>query len=338
MAKRVTSIATPVAHLVGPGKIKIVNGRLAFSTGNGSPTRLDPARLQHLICYGDVGITDEAMTMLFRHGVQTAWMSRQGHQCRGRLVRADASTTRLRIAQHHALGQAAHRLEIAREWVARKVSSQIEAAAHYRRHGKPHAIKLPALQAALDQCRLAETIETLRGVEGSSSLAWFKMFGKLIKPPFQFRQRTRRPPTDPVNALLSLGYTFLVTRAGSLCEARGLETALGALHEYRPGRPSLACDLIEPLRVPLVDRWVIALCNNRRLDPDDFESAQTGGVKLKKPRFGAALADFEEHWHQQTGDRRLEAQIEYFVGAVRRLGHPSWLSEGPDEDVAEKIV
>lgn len=326
MPSRTTSLATPVAHLVGPGKIKILNGRLAYSTGDGTPARLDPTQLEYLFCYGDVGITDEAMTMLLRHGIQTAWMTRQGHRCRGRLVRADASTTRLRIAQHQALSHPANRLIIAREWVARKITSQIQAASHYQRHGKQRAINLRSLQTSLDLCQQAATMEVLRGVEGSASAAWFRMFGKLIRPPFLFSQRTRRPPTDPVNALLSLGYTFLVTRAGSLCEARGLESALGALHEYRSGRPSLACDLIEPLRVPLVDRWVIGLCNRQRLTPDDFEPAETGGMRLNRPSFPKVLASFEEHY-QQHGTRQMDAQIEVFIATVRRLGHPSWLSE-----------
>ena len=80
--------------------------------------------------------------------------------------------------------------------------------------------------------------------------------GQLLRPPWRFVQRVRRPPTDPVNALLSLGYTWVLTRTVARCEAAGLEVNLGGLHDYRPGRPSLACDLMEPLRVPAVDRWV----------------------------------------------------------------------------------
>ena len=107
--------------------------------------------------------------------------------------------------------------------------------------------------------------ECLARDRGRSLCPWFEFFGKLLLPPWQLSRRVRRPPTDPVNALLSLGYTLLLQRTLAACEAVGLDAALGSLHEYHPGRPSLACDLMEPLRVPAVDRWVIALCNQHRI-------------------------------------------------------------------------
>src|SRR4051812_42454448 len=125
MPRRTVSIVTPLAHLVGPGKLKVINGRLAFSTGAGTPTRLDPAALHTLLCYGDVGISDEAIQMLFQHQVEVAWLTPAGQRCRGRLVRSDPSTTSLRILQHQVFLSEPCRCAIAREIVTAKIESQV---------------------------------------------------------------------------------------------------------------------------------------------------------------------------------------------------------------------
>src|SRR5258707_9820404 len=108
MARRTTSVITPVAHLVGPGKLKVINSRLAFTTGEGTPVRLDPEALRTVLCYGDVGVTDEAFQVLFKHEVEVAWLTASGHHCRGRLVRSDPSTTALRLLQHQVLHDESH--------------------------------------------------------------------------------------------------------------------------------------------------------------------------------------------------------------------------------------
>lgn len=319
MARRVTSIATPFAHLVGPGKIKIINGRLAFSTGDGTPTRLDPTALRTLLCYGHVGVSDDAMSLLLQHDVQVAWLTPAGHRCHGRLVRASRSTTALRIAQHQVLLVEEQKLELARDVVACKIESQIAATRHYQRQS--HDSAGPALRQMhemLDKCRASDNLDALRGIEGATSAAWFVLFGNLILPPFRFTQRVRRPPTDPVNALLSLGYTWLLTRTVARCEAVGLEVALGALHEYRPGRPSLACDLIEPMRVPVVDRWVLTLCNQKHVAPDSFV-AENGGIRLQRDVFPRILASWEEHWSNGGHESSLDLAIQQLASKFRRL-------------------
>lgn len=318
--RRVTNVATPVAHLVGPGKLKVVNGKLAYSTEGDPPLRLDPEALTTVLCYGPVGVTDEAMQMLFRHGVEVAFLTAGGTICRGRLVRSDPSTTALRMVQHQVLSREECQRELARWIVANKIESQVHAARHYQRQGSTAARPvLHQLQEATEACRNATTVEQLRGVEGSSSAAWFGLLGQLLNPPWVFNQRTRRPPTDPVNALLSLGYTWLLTRTVARCEATGLEVNLGALHEFRPGRPSLACDLIEPLRVPAVDRWVVAQLNQGLVTPDDFRS-ENGGIYLQPASFARMLHRWETHWLTEHQEQSLEAMLACVVQQLRQWG------------------
>src|SRR5437870_4166454 len=120
--RRVTSVETPLAHLVGPGKLKVVNGQLAYSTGEGTPLRLDPQALRAVYCYGAVSISDEALRLVLEHDVQLAFLSAQGMRCRGRLVRDDSSKTTLRLLQHGAFANPAAQ----RDWAARVVEAKIE--------------------------------------------------------------------------------------------------------------------------------------------------------------------------------------------------------------------
>lgn len=314
MAKREMSIATPLAHLVGPGKLKVINSQLAYINSKGDSMRLDPRALSTLLCYGQVGITDQAFQLLFQHEVEVAWMTPAGTRCRGRLVKSEPSTTALRIAQHQILSQPQHRLVLASQIVQGKIASQLEALRHYQRHGQSEAASVrSSLQEAETNCKAVENVEQLRGLEGSTSAVWFRFFGGLLKEPWEFNQRLRRPPPDPINAMLSLGYTWLLTRVIARCEALGLEVQLGALHEYRPGRPSLACDIMEPLRVPAVDRWLLPLCNRLTIQPEDFVQEEKG-IRLKSQIFGRMLHSWEQHWL----DKGLETSLQDWLNVVIR--------------------
>jgi CRISPR/Cas system-associated endonuclease Cas1 len=157
--RRVTHVATPIAHLVGPGKLAVVNGQLAYKTreeGTG-PLRLDPATLQAVYCYGAVGVTDEAFAVLFANDVQVAWLTAAGTRCKGRLVSHDSSRTGLRQLQHAALAAGGRAREWAEAIVVGKIDSQRQAARHYQRKGVQAAG--PVLE------RLAELRDRCAGVE-----------------------------------------------------------------------------------------------------------------------------------------------------------------------------
>lgn len=320
--KRVTSVATPVAHLVGPGKIKVVNQQLAFSCPGQGAIRLDPRTLKTICCYGNVTISDEAFRLIFRHGIAVAWLTPSGNRCHGRLVGCDPASASLRSLQHRALAQDQPALLWARYIVFAKIRSQIDAARRFQRNGCANAAQIiSTLEPLLRQSASASSLDQVRGLEGAASAAWFRYLSTLFRPPWVFTQRLRRPPPDPVNALLSLGYTWITTRATAKSEAYGLEVYLGGLHDFRPGRPSLACDLVEPLRVPAVDRWVIALCNQNRVTPADFVS-ENGGVRLRPDVFGRVLSSWESHWVAGKHEKTLDALLTDFVNLVRHGRDP----------------
>lgn len=316
MVRQLTSVATPIAHLVGPGQVKIINERLAFSAHGARTVRLDPDALRAILCYGRVGVTDSALRVMLSNDINIAFMTRAGDHCRGRMVRADRSASLTRLAQASLLPHPSAVRDLARDVVAARIDSQFSATRHYQRHGADLTADLRELRALRAHLQAAESLNTLRGIEGSCSAIWFRVLGRLLQPPWQFSRRVRRPPTDPVNALLSLGYTWLLARVVARCDAAGLEVALGALHAFRPGRPSLACDLMEPLRVPAVDRWVIAQCNQTRVKLVDFE--QRGeATRLTRAAFPRILASWESNWARRDLRAALDAEVDRFTRRVR---------------------
>ncbi|GBD36825.1 CRISPR-associated endonuclease Cas1 1 [bacterium HR36] len=317
MTKRITYIQTPTAYVVGPGKLKVINGRLAFTTGNGAPIRLDLDALRSIYCYGPVGVTDEAMQLLLQHRIDVVWLTPAGNHCLGGLMRLDSSTVSLRVLQHRVLAHPPARLELARAIVAAKIDSQLKAARHYQRQGLAIAGKfLDQFQTILQTLPSVHSLDSLRGFEGQASALWYELFAQLLVPPWSFSGRQRRPPTDPVNALLSLGYTMLFCRAQAAAAARGFEVALGALHDFRPGRPSFACDLVEPFRVPAVDRWVITLCNQHRVQPHHFQHTPQG-VRLIPEIFPRIIGSWDQHYRSANLQRSLEKCIDECVSIMK---------------------
>lgn len=141
------------------------------------------------------------------------------------------------------------------------------------------------------------TSEAMRGSEGEAANVYFSVFDNLIRVPeadMRWRGRSRRPPLDPVNALLSFLYTLLTHDCRSACESVGLDPAVGFLHRDRPGRPSLALDLMEELRPVLADRLAVSLINRRQLTSKDFDKRDGGAVLLGEDGRKCVLAAWQE--------------------------------------------
>lgn len=154
--------------------------------------------------------------------------------------------------------------------------------------------------------------EVMRGSEGEAANVYFSVFDHLLRipePDLRWKGRSRRPPLDPVNALLSFLYTLLTHDCRSACEGVGLDPAVGFLHRDRPGRPSLALDLMEELRPVLVDRLAISLINRRQLTSNDFEAREGGAVLLNENGRKSALTAWQERKKEERMHPFLEERI-----------------------------
>ena len=158
-------------------------------------------------------------------------------------------------------------------------------------------------------------LEALRGAEGEAAALYFSVFGHLVRhedPACSWSGRSRRPPLDAVNALLSFFYTLLTHDCRSAAEAVGLDPAVGFLHRDRPGRPSLALDLMEELRPIFADRLALSMINRRQLSPGDFERCEGGAVTLTDDARKRVLGAWQE--------RKREERLHSFLGEKAPLG------------------
>src|SRR5690625_490240 len=252
----------------------------------------------------------------------------------------------LRRAQHEATCRPDAALPVARALVAAKIANQ---RAVLRRHMRDYPAA-PGAEIVDDaQRRLATAarlslaapdLDILRGHEGEAGNAYWRAFAHLIRvddPAFAFEGRNRRPPRDAVNAVLSFLYVLVMLDARAACETHGLDPQMGFLHRDRPGRMSLALDLMEELRAPLADRVCLSLVNRRQLRPRDFRIEETGAVLLSDDGRKTVLTAFQDRkrvelQHGWLGERLalgLVVQVQAQLLARHLRGdidhYPAWV-------------
>ena len=244
--------------------------------------------LSGIISFGYAGASPALMGGCARRGVSLSFCTPTGRFL-ARSVGEENGNVLLRRMQYRAADDPAHSCRIARNMIFGKLHN---ARWSIERTKRDHALRvdIERLQASIDQIKalypvVAEEIsmESLRGSEGVGAKAYFDVFDKMIlqnKADFYFRARSRRPPLDNVNALLSFAYSLLANDCAAALEAVGLDAYVGFLHRDLPGRTSLALDLMEELRPCLADRFVLSLINNRVLQAGDFEHTDSGAVLL----------------------------------------------------------
>jgi CRISPR-associated protein Cas1 len=233
--------------------------------------RFDPRQVDSLLLEGAVSLSVEARRLLLRAGVELAFCDARGRFL-GRLCPAVNRGATLRVAQAGVAADPVRRLHLARQIVVGKLTNQRVSVARIARGSPSEAADdaLVRLRAAVRRAAEAPDLDSLRGVEGAAARAVFGVFGLGLKhPAFTFTRRSRRPPRDPVNAVLSYAYTLLTVEIDHAARAAGLDPGVGLLHETGRGRPACALDLCEEWR-PLVDGFVLALFNRRQLQPADF--------------------------------------------------------------------
>lgn len=237
-------------------------------------------KIDQVVVQGDVTLTAPALHALLEARVEISFLTHFG-QFRGRLSPDPSKNAILRVEQHRAHHDPEKRLGLARQFVRGKLANMRTMLLRQNRkllepNVQQGAERLKAAVASLDQ---ANTVASLVGMEGAGSACYFGLFARLLRDDLGFRRRVRRPPTDPVNALLSYGYTILANHCASAVNTVGMDPFVGYLHVSEYGRPALALDLMEEFRPLVVDSVVLSLINNRELGPADF-TEELGTVRL----------------------------------------------------------
>ncbi len=270
------------------------NGRIKRKT----LAELQPHRVDAIGMIGRAHMTTDATHLCLEKGIAVSWFS-AGGRLRGRLVPPGSKTAEARLAQYGLTRTPDAALELCRTFISTKLrnGAAVLSALRGNRPGRPslgEAIR--SLRKSADRSGRAGAAETLLGLEGDGAKTYFAALGGCFTSDITFSARVRRPPPDPANALLSFGYVLLANRLAGLLEAKGLDPYVGFLHAVRSGRPSLALDLIEELRHPIVDRFVLRICNRRQIRPDHFEPdpKRPGGINLNREALGIFFTAWEK--------------------------------------------
>ncbi|MCA9055412.1 MAG: type I-C CRISPR-associated endonuclease Cas1 [Planctomycetaceae bacterium] len=258
--------------------------------------------LDSVVCFGRIGCSPQLMGACAEAGVSISFLSESG-RFRAAVHGYAPGNVLLRREQYRQADSEIDACEIARVIVLAKIANcrtvLLRAARDTGDQSRADALQTTAtrLSASVPGIQRAASLEQLRGLEGEAAVSYFSAFNHLIagdEPAFRFERRTRRPPLDPLNCLLSFVYTLLMHDVRSACEATGLDAAVGYLHRDRPGRPGLALDLMEEFRPWLADRLVLSLLNRRQVSPGGFQTLETGAVLMDEATRKTVLVAWQE--------------------------------------------
>lgn len=237
----------------------------------------------HIFCFGNVLVSPFLMGFCGENNVNLAFFTESGRFL-GRLQGRQSGNVLLRRAQYRISEQ--NPVPIARHIIAAKIqASKRVLQRRIRNHGEHPDIEnaIYALNSSLRHLQTAESVELIRGIEGDAAARYFGVFQYLIRKRsgFSFDGRSRRPPRDGINALLSFLYSILGRDISGALQGVGLDPQIGFLHADRPGRDSLAQDLLEEFRAWWVDRMVLSLINLGQIKPTDFTVEASGAVNMR---------------------------------------------------------
>jgi len=268
-------------------------------------------KLSAIVVFGDTMISPALLHRCADDHRSVVFLDAQG-RFKARLEGPTGGNVLLRRAQHLALSDETRRTTIARNILAGKLRNSRQLVLRSARESADWSDRAElqdtarALDAVLGRLPGREHVDLLRGDEGEAGRLYFSSFDRMVRSDretFRFVRRTRRPPRDPLNAVLSFLYTLLRGDCTAALEGVGLDPQVGYLHSLRPGRPALALDLMEELRPVMADRLALSLINLRQLQASDFETFPGGAVYLNETGRKTVLIAYQKRKEQEVDHR-----------------------------------
>lgn len=303
--------ALPVYVQSFRGKVAKEGQRLAITKDDGETTYARLADTSQLVVMGNVYVTTPTLHELMRRNIPITWQSHGGWFL-GHTVGTGHANVELRTAQYRGSFDDSICLQLARGWVQAKIRNSRTLLRRNRPSEDDSNDVLVDLKRLADRAGRTRDLSTLLGIEGAAAARYFGQFNGLLHNSrdgdiFDMDKRNRRPPTDPVNALLSFGYAMLTRTFVTVLSATGFDPYRGFYHQPRFGRPALALDMMEPFRPLIVDSAVITAINNGEIRPTDF---------VRSP-IGVALTDTGRKRFIGTLERRLGQEVTHPIFGYR---------------------
>ena len=254
--------------------------------------------ITNIFCFGQVSVSPFLMGYCAEQGIGLAYYSEYG-KFLAQVQGPQSGNVLLRRTQYRWADDEQQSVSVARLMVAAKIANcRAVLQREIRNHGGNDLIAkaITQLAASLRRVKNTVTVAETMGVEGDAASCYFSVFNELLRADgLAFGGRVRRPPTDPVNALMSFAYTLINQECASALQGVGLDPYVGFLHQDRPGRKSLALDLLEEFRAPWADRFILTLINRGQIKAKDFETEASGAVRLKDN----ARKEFLSAWQER---------------------------------------
>lgn len=279
--------------------------------------RIPVHNLEGIVCFGFAGASPGLMHLCCERGVALSFLTAYG-KFMGRVTGKVSGNVLLRRTQYRWADDETITTRLARRFIAAKIMNS-RAVLHRTMRDHPEQVDSDVLERTLklmarmpQRLELANNGDSIRGIEGEAANLYFSNFNQLIlnqKKDFFMRERNRRPPTDMINALLSFLYTLLTHEAVAALESVGLDPQVGFLHRDRPGRPSLALDLIEELRPHFADRMAVTLINRKQVSAAGFNVKENGAVIMDDDTRKEVLTAWQKRKQEEITHPYLEEKI-----------------------------
>lgn len=312
----------PPLYIVEQGaKLSRESERLLVTRDDEVLARVPLIKVNQVLIFGAVQVTTQTLRLCLEAGIEVVYLDQHGRYW-GRMVGPETKTGERRRQQYQRASDPAYTLALAQCFVAGKIRNMRTILQRRNRERQDAQVTeaIDRLGEAVERAGRTMNLNSLRGVEGSAAALYFGVFKKLFDHDWTFEGRVRRPPTDPINVLLSFGYILLQHNVWSAVHAVGLDPYIGFLHEPAHGRPSLALDIMEEYRPVVVDSLVMKVCNQPLLTPQHFQ-------KTNDPERPILL--------DETGRKCFVREFEARLETVGAYSRPAMLMDGeyPEEKV-----
>lgn len=297
--------------------IGLADNRFQIKCREGMVKSIPAEALEVIEVFGKVQITTQCIEECLKRGVNILYYSTNGAYY-GRLISTNHVNVQRQRLQAERTKDLDFRIAFSKRLIDAKIRNQIVVMRRYARHGNYNVERsVVEMQNMYKKLENAKSIEQVMGYEGTAAKTYFRELGRMIDPQFAFSGRTRRPPKDPFNSLISLGYSIILNEFYGKIEGKGLNPYFGVMHSDHEKHPTLASDLMEEWRAVLIDSLALSMLNGHELCKDDFYTeTEQPGVFLEKDGFKKYIQKLENKFRTET---RYLSYIDYSVSFRRAM-------------------
>ena len=278
--------------------------------------------VDRILIFGNIQVTTQTIGLLLENGIDLSFFSYRG-KLKGNLCSNKSKNVFVRLAQVEKFKDKNFKISLIREIVRGKLNNQLKLVKKYSYYYEKEdfSSEIKTIEKVTEELDNRIEVDELMGLEGAGSVAYFKFFSKVMKGDFVFEGRKYYPSTDPINAMLSLGYTMITNEISGLLEANSFDPYIGFFHGIRYGRQSLPLDLVEEFRQPVVDNFTLKLINKKVFTKVDFEINNDGSCYFTEASLKTYFSKYEDLMNKivkddNSGEKNYR---DFFKRQVERL-------------------